>query len=268
MGIYPQLLQNRKIELEQYREEALKRLDKLNYKGEPKCHIRISSKRNQIYLIQPKALKKEKYLKSSQKAYAVQIATFDYLMETLKRINKELEQIDLLLKNSDQVSPEEYYETMNASRQNLVTPIRLTDEQFIKAWMSKPYESGVFEEGEPEFYTDKNERVRSKSEILIANALAKNNVPYKYECPMVLKGLGKIHPDFTALNVMKRKVFYWEHLGKLDDVDYARKNVFRINTYEKNGIFHGENLITTWETSTLPLDVKLVDQIIKHYLLE
>ena len=113
-----------------------------------------------------------------------------------------------------------------------------------------------------------NERVRSKSEILIANALGRHNVPYKYECPIVLKGMGKIHPDFTALNVKRRKIYYWEHLGKLDDPDYARKNVFRINTYEKNGIFHGENLITTWETSTLPLDVKLVDELINHYLLE
>ena len=268
MDNYLQLLQNRKSELEHYREEVLKRLDKLNYKGEPKCRIRISSKKNQVYLIQSKAQMKEKYLKSSQKAYAVQIATFDYLMVVLKKINTELEQIDSFLKKGERVSPEEYYETLNASRQNLITPIRPTDEQFVNAWISKPYVGGVFEEGEAEFYTDRNERVRSKSEILIANALAKNNVPYKYECPIVLKGLGKIHPDFTALNVKRRKVFYWEHLGKLDDADYARKNVFRINAYEKNGIYHGENLITTWETSTLPLDVKLVDQLIKHYLLE
>ena len=38
--------------------------------------------------------------------------------------------------------------------------------------------------------------------------------------------------------------------------------------YEKNGVFKGDRLILTWETSKTPLDVKLVNQIIKHYLLE
>ncbi|MBR3341950.1 MAG: hypothetical protein IKG30_10055 [Clostridiales bacterium] len=53
----------------------------------------------------------------------------------------------------------------------------------------------------------------------------------------------------------------------MDDEDYARKNAFRINVYQKNGIYLGDNLILTMETSTLPIDVKLVNQIIKHYLL-
>ena len=123
------------------------------------------------------------------------------------------------------------------------------------------------EDDETEFYTDNGERVRSKSEVLIANAMKKHGIPYKYECPIVLKGIGKIHPDFTALNIRRRKIYYWEHLGKMDDPDYARKNTFRLNMYEKNGLFHGDSLITTRETSTLPLDTKLLDRMIDHYLL-
>ena len=83
-----------------------------------------------------------------------------------------------------------------------------------------------------------------------------------------MEGLGVIHPDFTALNVRRRKILYWEHLGKMDDEDYANKNVNRINIYEKNGLFKGEKLILTWETSKTPLDVLLLDSVIKHYLLE
>lgn len=265
MDIFLDLLNQRKNELSQYRNEAVKRLEKLKYKGTPKCHIRISSKKNQMYLIQKEALKREIYLKSNQRAYAEQVATYEYLNEIIRRIDKEIKLIDCYMKNN---RPEAYYESLNKARQRLINPIRLTDEQFVEEWMSKPYTGGTFEEGEAEYYTDRNERVRSKSEILIANALAKNNVPYKYECPIVLKGLGKIRPDFTALNVKRRKIYYWEHLGMMDDEDYVRKNIFKINVYEKNGIFHGDCLITTRETSRLPLDVKLVDQIISHYLLE
>ena len=260
------LLNSRKAELEKYRIDALKRLEKLKYKGVPECRIRFSSKKNEIYLIGKD--KKEQYISFKQRDYVRQVATFEYLNKVIKIIDAEIKQIETALKSQNAVSLEDYYETLNKTRQEMITPIRLTDEQLVESWMAQSYEEGEFEEGEAGFYTDKNERVRSKSEILIANALNRYNVPYKYECPIVLKGLGKIRPDFTALNIKRRKIYYWEHLGKLDDVDYARKNVLRINAYEKNGLFHGESLITTWETSTLPLDVKLVDRIIRHYLLE
>lgn len=34
--------------------------------------------------------------------------------------------------------------------------------------------------------TDKGERVKSKSELTIANALYRSKIPYKYECPIIL----------------------------------------------------------------------------------
>lgn len=198
----------------------------------------------------------------------MQVATYEYLVSVIKRIDIELKQIEKTIELACKSSPETYYESLNLVRQKLIVPITPTDAQFVQDWLSQPYTGGDFEDNESEFYTDKNERVRSKSEILIANALAKNGVPYKYECPLTLKGLGLIHPDFTVLNVKRRKIMYWEHLGKMDDADYARKNTYRINCYQKNGYHYGENLITTWETSTLPIDVKLVDQIIRHFFVD
>ncbi len=186
----------------------------------------------------------------------------------VKLIDKEIENIERISKTLGKTSAEDYYGTLCKGRQNLIIPIRQTDEQYVEEWLSEPYEGGSFGVGDAEYYTEKNERVRSKSEILIANALKKHGVPYKYECPLYLEGLGLIHPDFTALNVRRRKVLYWEHLGKMDDEDYANKNVNRINIYEKNGLFKGEKLILTWETSKTPLDMLLLDSVIKHYLLE
>ena len=262
-----EMLEIRKNELIRYRQDVVKRLGKLKYKGTPKCHIRISIKKNQIYLVQKGTKKKEKYLNVKQYAYAEQIATFEYLNEVLKSIDKELKQIDTVLGKRDEISPEDYYGSLSKGRQKLIVPIRLTDEQYVESWLNEPYEGSGIPFGDTEFYTGKDERVRSKSEIIIANALAKYNVPYKYEYPVFTEELGVIHPDFTALNVRKRKQLYWEHLGKMDDVSYARDNTYRINVYQKNGLFLGDDLIITWETSKMPLDVKLVDQLIRHYLL-
>ena len=62
---------------------------------------------------------------------------------------------------------------------------------------------GFGEEDNTEYYTYKGERVRSKSEMIIANELFRNNIPYKYELPIELENWNKkvtIYPDFTVLN--------------------------------------------------------------------
>ena len=268
MNNYLETLEKRKTELIQLKTEALKRLAKLKYKGTPEYRICVDSEKNQVFLKDENCKTKGKYLAAGKLSIAKQVATYEYLNKTLFLIDRELKQIERLIKHLCEANPESYYSTLCKGRQNLITPIRLTDEQFVEAWLAEPYESGSFSMQDPEFYTEKNERVRSKSEILIANAMCRLNVPYKYECPLYLEGLGVIHPDFTALNVKRRKVLYWEHLGKMDDPEYATTNVSRINFYEKNGVFKGDRLILTWETGKTPLDVKLVEQTIRHYLLE
>ena len=50
MIIIKENLINRKIELEKLRRATEQRLSKLKYKGTPKCHIRIDSKKDQIYM--------------------------------------------------------------------------------------------------------------------------------------------------------------------------------------------------------------------------
>ena len=262
-------LVSRKNELLKTRAAAEKRLGKLKYNGDPAYRIKFDTKDNQIYVRLKSDRSKGKYVPASKLDGAKQIATYDYLTKCILLIDDELKRIDKFLLQSKKCQPEAYYSTLSQPRQSLITPIVPTDEQFVEKWLSEPYEPGKFDENdESEFYTEKNERVRSKSEILIGNSLLRFKVPYKYECPLYLEGLGVIRPDYTALNVKRRKIFYWEHLGKMDDPEYARTNVSRINYYEKNGVFKGDRLILTWETSKTPLDVRLLDSIIKHYLLD
>ena len=260
-------LMARRDELLQLKKEADTRLRKLKYKGDPEYHLQVDSAKNQFYIMGPDKSSKRKYYSTKKIVRAQQIATYDYLVALKKRIETELRQVEKLIRSCENNSPEAYYGSLSKGRQKLIVPIRLTDEQYVESWLKEPYEGSGIPFGDTEFYTGKEERVRSKSEIIIANALAKNNVPYKYEYSVFTEELGVIHPDFTVLNVRKRKQLYWEHLGKMDDVSYARDNTYRINVYQKNGLFLGDDLIITWETSKMPLDVKLVDQLIRHYLL-
>jgi len=53
----------------------------------------------------------------------------------------------------------------------------------------------------------------------------------------------------------------------MDDPEYARKAIRKIETYEKNGIFPGQKLILTFETLQDGLDMKVVESLVKEYLL-
>ena len=152
-------------------------------------------------------------------------------------------------------------------RQELISPIWLPDNEFVKQWEDVSYIPKGFDPDYPEYYTDKGERVRSKSEILIANALQKYHIPYRYEYPYQFESYGPLlHPDFTVLNIRTRKELIWEHMGKMDDEDYSDYALNRILNYEKYGIFPGDKLILTHETLANPLNSKIIEKTIKHYL--
>ena len=61
---------------------------------------------------------------------------------------------------------------------------------FIQKWSSEPFTGKEMTGEAPDYETDKGEIVRSKSELIIANTLAKLGIPYKYECPLFLRGFG------------------------------------------------------------------------------
>lgn len=75
---------------------------------------------------------------------------------------------------------------------------------------------------------EKGERVRSKSEVIIADMLNRKGISYRYEYPVYLKNVGQIYPDFTVLDAIRRREIYWEHLGMMDDPDYAEMAILRV----------------------------------------
>ena len=107
------------------------------------------------------------------------------------------------------------------------------------------------------------ERVRSKSEQIIADHLKKAGIPYKYEYPTMINGK-IIHPDFKILRVSDRMELYLEHCGRVDKPGYYDDMVIRINNYAMNGIVIGCNLFLLFETADVPLDVRVLDKLIEE----
>ena len=206
------------------------------------------------------------YIKDENLELAKELAQKDYNQKVLTIMEREQKTIDDYLIAMRNIDYEKIYNELHVERQKLVNPLIIPDEEFIKIWESVEYTGKEFKEDSPEIYTLKGERVRSKSEMMIADTLNKMGIPYRYEYPVWLKGCGQVYTDFTVLLVKERMEKRWEHFGRMDEPDYANKTVNKINHYANNGIYIGEQLIVTFETKNHPLTQREIERTIKQYL--
>lgn len=206
-----------------------------------------------------------KYIKKQDISLAKGLAQREYDRKLLKILEKDKNKIQHSWNGTEEEELKRAYEELSDDRKKLVTPRILSDEEFVRQWKSREYKGKYISDEIPEIYTEKGERVRSKSEKLIADKLLMMEIPYRYEYPLVLKNIGKIYPDFLLLNVAERKEILFEHFGMMDNKEYCEKAIKKINAYEKCGIFPGDRLILTYETSKNPIDMRLVEKILEKF---
>lgn len=206
------------------------------------------------------------YISKENIQIAKDIAQQDYNEQLLKALQEEVDVLNKFLQTYPAENVEKVYEKLHKGRKKLVTPWIEPEEDFLNKWQEYVFQGLGYTEDTPEFYTQRGERVRSKSELIIADMLEKEKIPYRYECPIFLKGYGKVYPDFTVLNIKKRKEFYWEHLGMMDDHVYAENAIRKIKNYEQNGYCVGLDLILTFESKNVPINQKQIANIIERFL--
>lgn len=255
---------NRKDLLEQIIAEKEKALETA-----PKGYLRYCKSGNRIQYYHRNDPKDYSgtYIRSEQKKLAEKLAQKDYDQRILAAAQKERDALDRLLRQYNGKFVEEIYGSLALPRQELIQTNIISDEQYAKSWQKEQYDKKIMSEDAPEYFTQKGEQVRSKTELIIANTLNRMNVPYHYERPLFLQGAGIIHPDFTVLNIRKRKEYYWEHLGMMDRNTYSEKALQRINMYEQNGYYPGDKLLLTHETGDCPIKTRQIETMIRKFLL-
>ena len=253
-------LRSRKYSLEHIIETAEKALKKA-----PKGSLRIAHKHNtpQYYFCEEGSIT-YKYLSKKKMPLITALAQSQYHSKILALAKKELKKVNDLLAVRQNGIAEDVYKKYKKDRQKLIKPIQDTDEEYIEKWLQVDYSKKEFTEDFPDYITNKGERVRSKSEVIIANTLYEEKIPYRYEYPIMINGI-LLHPDFTVLDIRHRKEFLWEHLGMMDDPDYAASALNRILLLENANYFPGCNLIITHETSQKPLNTRLLRKMIHTY---
>ena len=204
------------------------------------------------------------YLPVSQRSRAINIVKGEYYNKLKVALEKRNKIIDKAINCLQETEPLEIYRKIGKGKQRLVESIEISNEEFRKTWEKFEYEGKTFEENAPEIYTDRGERVRSKSEKIIADKLYREGMAYRYECPLDIPYVGTFYPDFTILDEENRRNIIYEHFGLMDNEDYVNNAIAKLQQYSRQGYVLGDNLFVSMETSARPLDSRMVDRIIKQ----
>ena len=206
------------------------------------------------------------YISKRNSDLACKLAQKDYLQKINRTINDELKDIEKYLLRHKEYAIEDVFINLNSYRQKLVTPLAISDEMYAQQWEQEPFEKNPYYPEERVYPTKKDEFVRSKSEVLLADMFYEMGVPYRYEAQLKL-GKGKIrYPDFTLLCVRTRELMYHEHFGLMDDEEYRRSCFAKLDEYRKNGIYLGKNLIITYEAEGSYLNIKEIREQMRAVL--
>jgi hypothetical protein len=100
--------------------------------------------------------------------------------------------------------------------------------------------------------------VRSRDEMIISQSLAAKGIGFNYEKILISKDAKTFKiPDFTFKH--KRKEYYWEHYGMLDDAEYSQKVEKKRKWYKENG-YQNQLIETPIEGMNLDASINYVFQ--------
>lgn len=213
-----------------------------------------------------------KYLGKKDIGIVQQLAQKSYNKKVKKCLESDLKIINNLIIRYNPDKLDDIYNNLSSHKRKLVKPIVETKHSFITKWENEDFQTNSFPHTGSVIKTKKGERVRSKSEKILADILYDKCIPYRYEAAVHISNYYIKYPDFTILNPNTLQVVYIEHFGGMDVAQYARDTVNKIQTYAESGILLGVNFFATFETKDEITNYesfsKLIDKIIEAKWLE
>lgn len=207
------------------------------------------------------------YLSIKQKGLISKLVQKRYNEKARAILRKQIKKNQGILKLKVEPTLQSIMKQMTFARGEWVKPLVTSIDDYAERWSKVPYDPKPFSEGDPEHYAKNGLRVRSKSEAIIVDFLLEYGIVFRYECPLYLKGLGQIHPDFIVINKRTGEEIVWEHFGKMDDWKYANDMVKRVEAYHYNGFYEGKNFIYTLESTRQPFGARDAKRMIEQYLI-
>lgn len=205
---------------------------------------------------------RETYILKSNKQLIEQLQTRAYIEKATAVIEANTSAMREFLKKYKNFDPLSIRELLGKTYQMLPEKCyTLCGIHDYDHWDEEVFLSNPFYSENLTMTTIKGEKVRSKSEIDIANQLFLNGIKYRYECQCQV-GATTFFPDFAILAPKDYKIYYWEHFGMTNNESYMEKADRKLAEYKAHGIVPWKNLIVTYDDESGNLNSKIISNII------
>ena len=135
----------------------------------------------------------------------------------------------------------------------------------VSEWEQAEYEQSGYRVEERKQRTRNGLKVRSKSELLIAESLYDYSLPFRYEQVLYIQDKA-FAPDFTILRP-NGSVMYWEHFGLTNTKDYLEHQLYKLKMYASVNIVPWDNLIITFDDPSGNVDLRIIRSEIENKLI-
>lgn len=233
----------------------------------PAGHLKCSRRadRRSYYVVSSQSgRRKARYIRTGDIELAEGLAMRDHCLRKRNILNDDL---DLLKKFLNGYDP---FPDATASKQGNPDHLILIKDRlsfrgaFAKDWQTAEYAKNPVRPEGLKYRTMSGVKVRSKSEVIIADQLFGRGVPFRYESLVTINGQD-LYPDFTIYNTETAEIVIWEHFGLMSDEAYRLNAFKKISAYAGGGFKLDKNLIATFEWHEAPLDTSFVALLIDHY---
>lgn len=200
---------------------------------------------------------------TTDKKMISQLARKKYLEISTALLKTEIDRLQDFIDSRTDPSVQNVLDLLPYQYQQLDESMFFPQIKEMQHWQDMPYEQNTKYAHKKIHITSKGLRVRSKSELIIAEKLDTYNIPYRYDSLVTYKNQ-KLSPDFT---IRIEEITYWEHCGMMNDPQYRSYNKWKLEQYEKIGIVPWKNLIITYDMEDGGINSAFIDAVIKHLIL-
>lgn len=267
---YVRELKNTLSNLLELRKNAASRLEELS-DCRDLCLKTNWSRGRRYYSAKRKGDSKKWYLGGDSSEQVQRIREYRYVNQMIRDADAEIRNLERFLRSHIDVE----YDAINSrlpdiyrDRDNISLQGKLSDER-IKQWKCEcESRKATYPVKNPEnlkMHAIDGTPMRSKSEVIIANLLISNGIPYVYELPHVIEGV-TIYIDFTMLSFCDYKEVMLEHEGLMYDANYQRVFLRKVNTFLAADIIPGKDVYFTFDDLHGGFDPMPVQHIIDSRL--
>lgn len=185
----------------------------------------------------------------------------EYLQVIKKQLDNEILTMSSVIDQLDHTTPREIIRSMPDDYQDL--PISHFFHPLVEDWSTKSYQKNPDSLEDLNYTSNNGTSLRSEPDLLIANKLEDNDIPYRYNAELTL-GEQKFYPTFTVINPFMGNIIIWEHFDGLNQPGYEQKMNEKMKLYEKHGYIPYTTLIYTFEDEVKDTNYlqDLIDDII------